>query len=119
MKHETKLLTFTLGIFLGIAGVGLGLEKIFDWDKPFNPLYAHVEVHTDRPLDEAIKESAYERASDEERAEYDAKESSDRSIEADFEGGKWVSVDDIYPPAHGRVLIYAVNGHFKTWRYVN
>lgn len=120
MKPETKLLTYTLGGFCAICVISGVLEKVMKWDMPFNPLYAHVEVHADRPLPEVVREQERDRETADQREAREIEESQDRSLDTDW-GGRWscwYDAEKIYPPASGKVLIYAVNGRFKSWKYV-
>lgn len=78
-----KKFVYIIGSFCAFSLVTILLAERGKKDLPkvCNPYLAHIEIHADRPLPEAIKESAYERASDEERQEYDRREADRKDIE--------------------------------------
>lgn len=91
MKTDRVVLMITIGIVAGMA-LAVLVEDYITKGRPqvCNAYLAHVEIHSDRPLDEAIKETAYDRAPQEQRDEYDRREIERESdCPKNDEGGRW------------------------------
>lgn len=77
MKEETKLITGVLGGFclLAVAACAVEVYAARDLPNTCSPIFAHIDLHCDRPIEEVIKECDREKETESEKFDREYRES--------------------------------------------
>lgn len=70
MNDGLKILLYTLGVFTILACVGCMLDNWYSKkSKTCNPIFCHIEIHSDRPIKDIAKEIARDKETQETQIE--------------------------------------------------